>query len=253
MYSNFASRIECHCEEGEVRRSNLAPQIRMRFVEQDCFAEFILGVADGETRGLAMRLEGSAMPPNTPPMPAATPTYIPVRQDWLDRRREPILKPELAIINPHHHLWDRAGWRYLLDELLADTDTGHNILATVYVQARSMHRVAGPEEMKPVGETEFVNGVAAMCASGIYGKIRVAAGIVAHADLTLGDRVDPVLAAHERAGGGRFRGIRHITAWDADASIRNPAYNPPPGLMADAKFRDGFRTLGRMGFSFDAW
>lgn len=193
------------------------------------------------------------MPPATPPHPAATPTYIPVRQDWLDRRHEPILEPELPIIDPHHHLWDRPGWRYLFDELLADTDTGHNVVATVYVQARSMHRAAGPEEMKPVGETEFVNGIAAMCASGIYGKIRVAAGIVAHADLTLGDRVEPVLAAHERAGGGRFRGIRHITAWDADASIRNPAYSPPPGLMADAKFRDGFRTLGRMGFSFDAW
>jgi len=193
------------------------------------------------------------MPPATPPHPAATPTYIPVRQDWLDRRHEPILEPELPIIDPHHHLWDRPGWRYLLDDLLADADTGHNVVATVYVQARSMHRAAGPEEMKPVGETEFVNGIAAMCASGIYGKIRVAAGIVAHADLTLGDRVEPVLAAHERAGGGRFRGIRHITAWDADASIRNPAYSPPPGLMADAKFRDGFRTLGRMGFSFDAW
>ncbi len=193
------------------------------------------------------------MPATTPPLPAATPTYIPVRQEWLDRRREPILEPELPIIDPHHHLWDRTGWRYLLDELLADTDTGHNILATVFVQARSMHRAAGPEEMKPIGETEFVNGVAAMCASGIYGKIRVAAGIVAHADLTLGDRVEPVLAAHERAGGGRFRGIRHITAWDADASIRNPAYNPPPGQMAEANFRDGLRTLGRLGFSFDAW
>jgi predicted TIM-barrel fold metal-dependent hydrolase len=92
-----------------------------------------------------------------------------------------------------------------------------------------------------------------MCASGTYGAIRVAAGIVGHADLTLGDRVEPVLAAHERAGGGRFRGIRHITAWDADASILNPSYRPPRGLMADAKFRAGFKTLGRLGFSFDAW
>jgi L-fuconolactonase len=192
------------------------------------------------------------MPANTPP-PTPSPTYIPVRQDWLDRRQEPILEPELPIIDPHHHLWDRTGWRYLLDELLADTDSGHDIRATVYVQARSMHRAAGPEEMKPVGETEFVNGVAAMCASGIYGTIRVAAGIVAHADLTLGSRVEAVLAAHERAGGGRFRGIRHITAWDADASIRNPAYNPPPGLMAEQSFRDGFKTLGRLGYSFDAW
>jgi predicted TIM-barrel fold metal-dependent hydrolase len=193
------------------------------------------------------------MPATPSRSPASSHNYIPVRQDWLDRRREPALEPELPIIDPHHHLWDRPDWRYLLDDLLADTRTGHNIVATVYVQARSMHRAAGPDELKPVGETEFVNGVAAMCASGGYGAIRVAAGIVAHADLTLGDRVEPVLAAHERAGGGRFRGIRHITAWDADASILNPAYRPPQGLMADRTFRDGFKTLGRLGFSFDAW
>ena len=164
---------------------------------------------------------------------ASSPYYLPVRQDWLDRRKEPILEPDLPIVDPHHHLWDRPGWRYLLDELLADTNSGHNIVATVFVQARAMVRAAGPVEMRPVGETEFVNGVAAMSASGIYGKTRHCAGIVGHADLTLGGRVEPVLAAHIRAGGDRFRGIRHISAWDADASIRNPAYSPPPGLLAD--------------------
>ena len=151
--------------------------------------------------------------------------YLHVRNDWLARRKEPILEPELPIIDPHHHLWDRDGWRYLLDELLADTNSGHNILATVFVQARAMLRADGPEEMKPVGEIEFVNGVAAMTASGIYGKIRACAGIVGHADLMLGSRVEPVLEALERAGGGRFRGIRHIVAWDADPQVRNPG-NP---------------------------
>ena len=193
------------------------------------------------------------MPATSPPPRDLSHNYIAVRPDWLERRREPILDPELPIIDPHHHLWDRPGWRYLLDDLLADTGTGHNILATVYVQARAMYRADGPEELKPVGETEFVNGVAAMCASGTYGKIRAAAGIVGHADLTLGARVEPVLAAHERAGGGRFRGIRHITTWDADASILNPAYTPQRGLMAEQNFRDGFKTLGRLGLSFDAW
>ena len=159
----------------------------------------------------------------------------------------------MPIIDPHHHLWDRPGWRYLLDELLADTNSGHNIIATVFVQARAMVRATGPEEMRPVGETEFVNGVAAMSASGIYGKTKVCAGIVGHADLTLGSRVEPVLAALIRAGGDRFRGIRHITAWDADDSIRNPAYSPPPGLLADKTFREGFAVLGRLGLSFDAW
>jgi predicted TIM-barrel fold metal-dependent hydrolase len=111
----------------------------------------------------------------------------------------------------------------------------------------------GPEEMKPVGETEFVNGVAAMSASGGYGGTKVCAGIVGHADLRLGERVRAVLEAHIRAGGGRFRGIRHITAWDADPALMNPAYAPPPGLMADATFRQGFACLAPLNLTFDAW
>jgi len=182
-----------------------------------------------------------------------TSNYLPVRQSWLDRRREPILDSDLPIVDPHHHLWDRPGWRYLLDELLADTGSGHNIVATVFVQARAMHRGTGPAEMRPVGETEFVNGIAAMSASGIYGKTRVCAGIVGHADLALGGRVEPILQAHIRAGGDRLRGIRHITTWDADASVRNPAYNPPRGLLADNRFREGFAALARLRLSFDAW
>ena len=187
----------------------------------------------------------SAAPPN--------PYSFPVRQDWLDRRKESILEPDLPIVDPHHHLWDRPGWRYLLDELLEDTNSGHNILATVFVQAFAMMRAGGPAEMRPVGETEFVNGIAAMSASGIYGNTRHCAGIVGHADLTLGSRVEPVLAAHIRAGGDRFRGIRYSTVWDADPTIRYPAYSPPPGLLGDRRFREGFAVLGRLGLSFDAW
>ena len=175
-----------------------------------------------------------------------------VRQDWLDRRKEPILEPDLPIVDPHHHLWMRPGWRYLVDELLADINSGHNIVATVYVQARSMYRETGPVEMRPVGETEFVNGVAAMFASGILGRTRACSGIVGQADLMLGSRVEPVLTAHLRAGGDRFRGIRHITSWDADASINNPDYPSPPRLLGDKTFREGFATLGRFGLSFDA-
>lgn len=180
------------------------------------------------------------------------PSSVSVRQDWLDRSKEPILEPALPIVDPHHHLWIRPGWRYLADDLLADTNSGHNIVATVYVQARSMYRETGPVEMRPVGETEFVNGVAAMFASGTLGRTRACSGIVGHADLRLGSRVEPVLTAHLRAGGDRFRGIRYITSWDADASINNPAYPSPPGLLADKTFREGIATLGRLGLSFDA-
>ncbi len=179
--------------------------------------------------------------------------YVPVREDWLARRSETVIEPDLAIIDPHHHLWDRPHWRYLLDDLLADTNTGHNITGTVFVQCRAFHRQAGPPEMQPIGETTFAAGIAAMCESGVYGGIRACAGIVSHADMTLGGDVEPVLAAHIEAGGGRFRGIRHITSWDADASLMNPAYAPPQGVMTTAKFRDGLNTLARMGLSFDAW
>jgi len=184
---------------------------------------------------------------------AAPSPYLHVREDWLRRRREVVLEPELPIVDPHHHLWDRPGWRYLLDDLLADIDTGHNIVATVFIQCRSMHRSGGREELRPVGETEFVNGVAAMSASGLYGPTRICAGIVGHVDLRLGARAEAVLAAHVQAGGGRFRGIRHITAWDADPTVLNPAYSPPPGLLADATFRQGFAKLAPLGLSFDAW
>ena len=165
----------------------------------------------------------------------------PVRQDWLDRHKEPALEPDLPIIDPHHHLWVRPGWRYMLDDFLADTGTGHNIIATVFVQANSMYRNSGPVEMRPVGETEFVNGMAAMCASGYCGKTKVAAGIVGHAELTLGSHVEPVLAALLRAGGDRFRGIRYGTAWDPDTSLLNPNNPAPPGLLGDKTFREGFR------------
>src|SRR6202795_4196074 len=93
------------------------------------------------------------------PSTTSAANYLPVRQAWLDRRQEPIIEPELPIVDPHHHLWDRHGWRYLLDDLLEDTNSGHNIVATVFVQARSMYREGGPVELRPVGETEFVNGV----------------------------------------------------------------------------------------------
>jgi len=180
-----------------------------------------------------------------------TPVASPVRQEWLDQWHEEILEPALPIIDPHHHLWDRPGWRYLLDELLVDLNSGHRIVATVFLQCRAMHRADGPEAFRPVGETEFVNGVAAMSASGSYGPARVCAGIVGHADLLLGASVREVLAAHLRAGGDRFRGIRHSNAWDG--SVPRPTNAPQSGLLADPRFRAGFAQLAPLGLSFDAW
>src|SRR5438067_481994 len=131
------------------------------------------------------------------------------REAWLAQVVEPPLAPELPIIDPHHHLWDHPASRYMLDEILADTGTGHPVLATVFVECMSMYRADGPELMRPVGETEFVNGIAAQSASGQYGDTRVAAAIVSYADLSSGAAVEEALHAHIAAAPSRFRGIRH--------------------------------------------
>lgn len=177
----------------------------------------------------------------------------PPDREWLAKAApEPILEPDRAIVDTHHHLWQREGVsRYLLDDFLTDAATGHNITQTVFVQCHSMYRTDGPKEMKPVGETEFVAGVAAMSESGIYGETRVAAGIVGFANLTLGARLDDVLEAHMRAGGGRFRGVRHSGAWDADPIIGNGAR--AAGLYAHPAFGDGLDQLTARDLSLDAW
>jgi L-fuconolactonase len=173
---------------------------------------------------------------------------------WLARATpEPILEPDLPIIDTHHHLWIRGGHRYLIDELLADLNSGHNVVATVFVECHAMYRAGGPVELRSLGETEFVNGIAAMSASGMFGPTRVAAGIVGFADLTLGDRVEPVLEAHVRAGGGRFRGVRHSAAWDADDTIGNSRTASGPHVFARSDFRAGLTRLTRLGLSLDAW
>ena len=177
-------------------------------------------------------------------------------QTWLARRPpEAALEPALPIIDPHHHFWDTpARGRYLIDELLQDIGGGHTIVATVFVECRSMYKKAGPRELAPVGEVEFVNGIAAMSASGNYGPSRVAEGIVGHADLTLGARVRETLEAEIAAGGGRFRGIRHGLAMDAAPQIaRHALRHTPPHLARDATFREGFAQLAPLGLSFEAW
>ena len=101
----------------------------------------------------------------------------PIRTDWLAQWQEEIIEPDLPIVDPHHHLWLRGGHRYLLDELLADIDTGHNVVATVFLECHSMYRKAGPPELRSLGETEFVAGIAAMPATNSVSPIgRISTG-----------------------------------------------------------------------------
>jgi predicted TIM-barrel fold metal-dependent hydrolase len=172
---------------------------------------------------------------------------------WTKQRVEPALEPDLPILDPHHHVWDDERGRYLIHELAEDTGSGHNIIATVFVEAGSMYRADGPAEMKPVGEVEFVNGIAAMSASGHYGKTRHCAGIVGHADLMLGDNARPVLEKLIVAGNGRFRGIRHGLVWDSGNAAKFGRRQVPRHQMLDPVFRKGFACLHPLGLSFEAW
>lgn len=166
---------------------------------------------------------------------------------------EAIIDPGRIIIDAHHHLMVRPGHRYLLDEYLADIASGHDVRASVYIESRAMCRADGPEPLRPVGETEFANGIAAMAASGTFGPCRVAAAIVGYADLSLGSAAGAVLDAHATAGGGRFRGIRQGSYWDADEAVwRHVSMRPPPGLLGEAAFRAGFAELARRGLAFEA-
>jgi L-fuconolactonase len=174
------------------------------------------------------------------------------REAWLALTAEDPIDPDLPICDPHHHLWDRPNDRYLLDELLKDTGGGHRIVQTVFVECRSMYKKSGPEELRPVGETEFVQGIADQVARG-HGETAVASGIVGFADLTLGGKVAQVLEAHIAASKNRFRGIRHITTWDANPADIMATQNAPKGLLLDPKFREGFACLQKYGLSFDAW
>ncbi|MGA3397578.1 MAG: amidohydrolase family protein [Acetobacteraceae bacterium] len=186
-----------------------------------------------------------------PPMQPSVVEHPNPNPAWLAKLHEDILHPDLPIVDPHHHLWDRPGSKYYLDELLTDLNAGHNIVATVFLQCFWAYRPDGPEEMRPVGETEFVASVAAE-AERRATRTRVCAAIVGHVDFRAGAQVDAVLEAHVAAAGGRFRGIRQVTARHPDflASISTP---PPLGLMGDPAFRAGFARLGKYGLSFDAW
>jgi L-fuconolactonase len=185
---------------------------------------------------------------NSPSGPRAFPSPT-----WLAQRQEEIIEPGLEIVDPHHHLWDHDDYRFLINELLADTSSGHNITKTVFIECGSMYRADGPVEMKPVGETEFVNGTAAMSASGRYGPTRLCSGIVGHADLRLGDGVARVLEAQVTAGDGRFRGIRHSVTWEASGVLPKARTNPSKGQMSDLTWRAGFARLAPLNLTFEAW
>ena len=172
------------------------------------------------------------------------------RFEWLALRQEHAINPDRVIVDPHHHLWDRGGSTYLAPQLLDDITNTHNVVKTIFVECRANYDKARSEDFWPVGETMFAAREA--------DKIDTAggptlAGIVGHADMMLGEAIADVLVAHIAVSGGRFRGIRYTTAWDASDDIRNGHRRVTPLMMGASEFRSAARTLASMGLSFDAW
>lgn len=170
---------------------------------------------------------------------------------WLTTLQEEVLEPALPIIDPHHHLWVRSGYTYLMPELAADLESGHNIVATVFAECHSMYRKEGPKAERSLGETEFVRGQAAMSASGTFGRAKACDVMFGNIDLTLGRAVEPILEQHIAASGGRFRGVRISSGWHADEKVGN--VTEQPNLLIDPRVSEAAAVLSRMGLSLDCW
>lgn len=179
--------------------------------------------------------------------------HLPIREDWLATTREEAIEPEMTIVDAHHHLWGTPRPDYLLPEFLADTAGGHRIVASIFVECRTMYRAGGPERERSLGETEFANGVAAMAASGVFGETRVCDGIVGYVDLGEGETVRDLLEKHVAVSSGRFVGVRNINAHHDDPEVITTSKPYPKDLLVKPSFHAGARVLGEMGLCFDAF
>lgn len=168
-------------------------------------------------------------------------------------RDEPILDPDIPIVDAHHHLFLRPTQRYLLEDYVADVTAGHRIVASVYSETSAFARPDGPALMRPVGEVEFANGMGAMADSGLFGPAKICAAIVGHADMRLGDEVGRLLDRCIQTAPERYRGVRQILL-DHDSALpwAYVATRPPQGVMPSTAFRDAFRHLGSRQLVFDA-
>lgn len=179
-----------------------------------------------------------------------TGTSSPGTAEWLAQVEEPIVDPDRLIVDPHHHLWRDEGDVYVLDQLWADTGSGHRIVKTVFVECGAEYLSDGPEHLRCTGETEFVTAIAAESRKGPGPEI---AGIVAFANLTSGALLPETLDRHEKIAGDLFCGIRHCAANAKHPECLSIPGKAPEGLMADSAFREGAAILGHRNIPFDSW
>jgi L-fuconolactonase len=170
---------------------------------------------------------------------------------WLLQVEEDVIDADRLIIDAHHHLWDQHDSRYLLDDVAADVADGHRIFATICVEAHHGNQTAAVDYLAPVAETEKIAAIAAAAQErGLWTDI--SAGIIAYADLTLGERLDAVLDAHEVAADKRLKGIRHSVSRDRHFPDGIAFRAASEGLLADPLYRKGLARLAARGLSYDA-
>lgn len=173
--------------------------------------------------------------------------------EWLAKTVEPIIEPELPIVDPHYHLWGPPRSRYLHQEFAADATCGHKVVSTVFAECSEAYWKDGPEHLRPVGETEFVIGQAEANPRRTAEAPNFHEGIIGWADLSHGGLVRETFEAHIEMARGRFRGVRQSTAWDPHPDVRTTLRTPPPELLKHPSFRAGFVELASLGLTFDSW
>jgi len=187
-------------------------------------------------------------------LPSEFGVILPPDDEWLSRQpAEDVVLPSLPVVDTHHHLWDHPGLRYLPPELAADLNTGHNVIGTIHLDCEMAYRTHGPEQFKPVGETEFVGGEHMQSQSGLYGSADIAGVSVGYADLSLGATVREVLDAHVSARLGRFKDVRLQSCWDPSNAIRNGQAGDRPRVLLDAAVRFGLAVIDDMSLTFDSY
>jgi predicted TIM-barrel fold metal-dependent hydrolase len=176
---------------------------------------------------------------------------IMIRSEWLNLTKEEIVDPKRPIIDPHLHLFKNSAFfpRYSLDDFWVDA-AGHNVKQAVFVQCLEGYREDGPEELKPVGETEWVDGLSRE-AQRSPSKVQIK-GIVGATELRLGARVREVLEAH-KAASPLFKGIRQMATWDSSPEAMSLENVDEGRLYLNPVFREGFAVLQQMGLVFEAW
>ena len=179
-------------------------------------------------------------------------TPLPGTDEWLAQVVEAPVDANRPIVDPHHHLWPPDGpLPYGIDELVADTSSGHNVVQTIFMECSAGYRPDGPEHLRPIGETEFVAASADALAQR-YPEAPAIAAIVGHADLTHG-ALDEILDAHVEASGGRFRGIRDALARSIEPEAHMIPAEYAEGKWSDAAFQAGVARLGARDFTYDSW